>query len=148
MEFDDREFAATAFCVPKAPGRIYVEARLLRSVVRLCNGILNTYIRTMFVVPIAEQVALLSGRGLSDRLIEEGSLCKGNPGGGIRTRMRWRRENLSIYIESRCYCSTYLAEGEPKRSNLRYSPRQRTAIYTTVRMQTSERQILPNSEVE
>ncbi len=33
MEFDNREFAATAFCVPKAPGRIYVEARSLRSVV-------------------------------------------------------------------------------------------------------------------
>ncbi len=63
--------------------------------------------------------------------------CKGNPGGGIRTRTRWRRENLSIYIESRrAHCSTYLAEGEPKRSNLRYSPRQRTAIYTTVRTQT------------
>ncbi len=69
-------------------------------------------------------------------------------GGGIRTRTRWRRENLSIYIESRRYCSTYLAEGEPKRSNLRYSPRQRTAIYTTVRMQNIGMQILPNPEVE
>ncbi len=43
----------------------------------------------MFVVPIAERVALLSGRGLSDRLIEEGSLVKIR-NGDVQKRRRKR----------------------------------------------------------
>ncbi len=76
MEFDDREFAVAVFCIPKVAGHIYVGARSLESVRRLCVGIYNIFMRTMFVVPIAERVALLEGYGLSDRKFEEGTLVK------------------------------------------------------------------------
>ncbi len=122
MEFDNREFAAAVFCVPKVAGRIYVEARSMESVRRLCVGILNIFMRTMFVVPIAERVALLEGRGLSDRKIDEGTLVKVRNGmykDDIGTVFSVSAGSDSLTVKIKCRDAL---PGELKRKRTRHDP--------------------------
>lgn len=76
QDFHKYEGITSIFSVPKARGRIYVEAKSLEPVRLICHGIMGVYISSVFVVPIVERVALLDGRGLSDSLIEVGTVVK------------------------------------------------------------------------
>ncbi len=73
---DDVHRIFSIFTVPKVPGRIYVEALSLNAVFQLCRTQFHVYCSSVCVVPIAERIALLQGRGLADDLIKKGSLVK------------------------------------------------------------------------
>ena len=53
------EGVASVFSVPKSPGRLYVEADCLGSVLTLVRGTSYVYTAMVFSVPLAERVALL-----------------------------------------------------------------------------------------
>ncbi len=66
---------ASAFHVPKSPGRVYFEARSAEAVRSLCEGMEFLYFRSHVFVPITKRVTLLEV-GKSDPLIEEGTMVK------------------------------------------------------------------------
>lgn len=65
----------SVFHVPKAVGRVYIEAPADISIQRLCHGLQFVYSTSVFSVPVAERVALLVPGALSP-LIVHGQLVK------------------------------------------------------------------------
>ncbi len=70
------EGIACIFSVPRAPGRIYIEAQSIEQIRSLCKGIHFVFPISPFVVPIDERVALLQGRVRSGPLIKKGTVVK------------------------------------------------------------------------
>ncbi|KLO15316.1 hypothetical protein SCHPADRAFT_269380 [Schizopora paradoxa] len=66
---------ASVFFVPRSPGRIYVEASTEDIVHHLASHIQNIFLKSLFLVPITERVALLQPSMLPP-VIQKGDLVK------------------------------------------------------------------------